>query len=269
MTHQHFPASTLRAYAAGTHPEPEAIEDHVLDCPACRQLINDAVLDDPMVRQVRANLTELPAQLPRPSRWRRLRVLLNAAPAVRGAWLFAVLATLSGAVGLDLLSDSLGHPDSWWSQHGSALLLIAPILPILGVALSFGRLGDPAYEITATTAFGGLRLVLWRTLSILLSTIPAAVLVGAITGRASFTTWLLPCLALTALTLAFGSLWRLEPVAAVVAVSWLVLSGGPVLGDQAPVLLARPLPLLWAVLIALSLAVLYLRRKNLQNIFGS
>lgn len=263
MTHEHYPASTLRAYAEGLLPDAEAIEDHALECTACRRLINDAALADPVVRQARASLTVLPPQFPRPSRWRRLRVLLNAAPAIRGAWLVAVLVTLACAVGMDLFS--VAEPGGWWSEHGSALLLIAPILPVAGVALCFGRLGDPAYEITAGTALGGLPLVLWRTLSVLLTTVPATVVIGAVTGRTSAATWLLPCLALTGLTLALGSLFRLEPAAAAVAVCWLALAGGPLLGDQVPVLLDRPLPLLWSALIALSAAVLYLRRTSLQH----
>ncbi|MFI0465034.1 hypothetical protein ACH347_13235 [Saccharopolyspora sp. 5N102] len=263
MTHEHFPASTLRAYAAGLLPEADEVEDHALDCAACRRLINDAASGDPVVVQAQAGLVTLPPQFPRPSRWRRLRVLLNAAPAVRGAWLFAVLVALACAIGMDLLS--IEEPGGWWSQHGSALLLIAPILPVAGVALCFGRLGDPAYEITAGTALGGLPLVLWRTLSILLTTVPASAVLGAITGRTSIVGWLLPCLALTGLTLALGSRFRLEPVAAAVATAWLVLAGGPLVGDQVPVLLDRPLPLLWSSLIVLSAAVLYLRRTNFQH----
>jgi hypothetical protein len=266
MTHGHFPAPTLRAYAAGQAAEPEAIEEHALECAACRRLINDSTAGDPLLAQVRANLGALPPQWPRPSRWRRLRVLLNAAPSVRGAWLFAVAATLACAVGLDLLA--LGDGSSW-SRHGSALALFAPVLPVAGVALSFGRLGDPAYEITAGTPFGGLRLVLWRTLSILLTTVPASVVVGAITGRAAVVVWLLPCLALTALTLALGSLFRLEPVAAAVAVSWFVLAGAPMLDDRVPVPFDRPLPVLWSALIVLSLAVLYARRASLHHTFRS
>ncbi|MDA3646030.1 hypothetical protein LZ318_05785 [Saccharopolyspora indica] len=261
----HFSASALRAYAAGRADEADEIEDHALGCAPCRQLINEAVADDPLLAQVRASLTSLPPQWPRPSRWRRIRVLLNSAPATRGAWLFAVLVALACAIGLDQLAPEEG----WWSQHGSALLLFAPVLPVLGVALCFGQFGDPAYEITAATPFGGLRLVLWRTMSVLLTTVPAAALVGALTGRASVTTWLLPCLGLTALTLALGSLFRLELVAVGVTVLWWLLTGAPLLNEQVPVLLDRPLPLLWSALIAASAAVLYLRRTRLHSNFGS
>ncbi|MER7080968.1 hypothetical protein SAMN02982929_04382 [Saccharopolyspora kobensis] len=265
MTHEHFPASALRAYAAGQAAEADAIEDHALGCAPCRQLINEAAAGDPLLEQVRAALTPLPPQWPRPGRWRRIRVLLNSAPAVRGAWLFAVLLVLACAIGLDQITPE----DSWWSQHGSALLLFAPVLPVLGVALCFGPFGDPAHEITAVTPFGGLRLVLWRTMSVLLTTVPAAALVGAITGRASVTTWLLPCLGLTALTLALGSLFRLEIVAVAVTATWWVLVGGPLFNEQVPVLVDRPLPLLWSALMAASATVLYLRRTRLHSNFGS
>ncbi|GAA2819244.1 hypothetical protein GCM10010470_63190 [Saccharopolyspora taberi] len=209
---------------------------------------------------MQANLAVLPPQFPRADRWRRLRVLLNAAPAARGAWLFAVVAALGGAVGMDLLAAPGGEAGQWWSRQGSALLLIAPLLPVLGVALGFGRLGDPACEITASTAFGGLRLVLWRTLSVLLTTVPATLLISAVTGRGTVAVWLLPCLALTAVTLALGSLFRLEAAAAVVAASWLLLTGAPLVAQRVPVVLDRPLPLLWAALIAASASTLLLRR---------
>ncbi|QUG99516.1 zf-HC2 domain-containing protein [Saccharopolyspora erythraea] len=265
MTHQHFPASTLRAYAEGALTDADAIEEHLLDCPSCRRLANESALDDPLVRQVRAGLTALPPQPPRPTRWRRLRVLLNSAPAVRGTWLFTVLATLAGAVAADLLGGPGGGVGPWWSEHGSALLLVAPVLPVLGVALCFGRLGDPAYEVTASTASGGMQLVLWRTLSVLLTTVPATVLVGAVTGRVTATAWLLPCLALTAVTLALGSLLRIEAAAAAIAVGWLVVAGGPLLADRVPVVLDRPLPLLWSALIAVSAFVLFLHRTTFHD----
>ena len=263
MTDEHFPASTLRAYAEGALADPDAVDDHLLDCAPCRRLVNDAAAEDPIVRQVRANLAHLPPQHPRAGQWRRLRVLLNAAPAARGAWLFAVLVALTGAVGMDLLGAPGGEAGAWWSQHGSALLLIAPLLPVLGVALCFGRLGDPAFEITASTAFGGLRLVLWRTVSVLLTTIPATLAVSAVTGRGSLSVWLLPCLALTAVTLALGSLFRLEAAATAVSASWLLLTSAPLFAHRVPVVLDRPMPLLWSALIAAGAAVVLIRRTEL------
>ena len=48
--------------------------------------------------------------------------------------------------------------------HGVAVFLaLAPLLPMVGVALAYGPTADPAYEIAAATPYSGVRLLALRT----------------------------------------------------------------------------------------------------------
>ena len=85
------------------------------------------------------------------------------------------------------------------------MLLAAPVLPLLGVAASWSRVFDPAYDLVAATPAAGLSLLLRRTAVVLAVIVPAALLAGVVTDADGVATWLLPCLALTAAALALGS----------------------------------------------------------------
>lgn len=267
----HVPGHTLRAYVAERLPDSQAwsVETHIMECTPCRRRVTEAVEVSEVsatVRQVRTSLAdELPRQgRVRPgTRLRKLWVLLGSADNSRGAGLLAVLCALASVFVLELFGG-LSLSSSWWSDNGSILLLIAPILPALGIAVSCERL-DPAREIAASTPVGGLRLVLWRTLSVCLVSLPVAAMTGAVLGEATLFSWLLPCLGVTSVTLALGSVIRLEFAAYGVALAWLAVTLGPLAADEVPLLLDRPLPLLWSGLIAVSTAVLLLRRSAFQR----
>ncbi|MFF6905713.1 hypothetical protein ACFY9Q_07225 [Streptomyces sp. NPDC012389] len=53
------------------------------------------------------------------------------------------------------------------------LLVTAPVLPLAGVALSYGRHADPLYEVVTSTPSGGLRLLLIRAAAVLAVSVPA------------------------------------------------------------------------------------------------
>lgn len=104
------------------------------------------------------------------------------------------------------------------------LLVVAPVLPLAGVALSYGRHADPMHEITAATPSGGVRLLLTRTAAVLAVSIPALTLAGAAlpasAGRPGAAAWLLPGLAMTLAALALGSYVGCRTGATSVAVAW-------------------------------------------------
>ncbi|MET9661403.1 zf-HC2 domain-containing protein, partial [Streptomyces sp. NPDC006510] len=93
------------------------------------------------------------------------RLLWSAGPALRGPWLLALLLVAVGAL---VLAYGAGVGDT----ARPLLLVVAPMLPLAGVALSYGRHADPMHEITAATPSGGLRL-LTRTAAVLAVSIPA------------------------------------------------------------------------------------------------
>lgn len=106
----------------------------------------------------------------------------------------------------------------------TALLALAPVVPVAGVAMSHGRHADPMHEIVASAPSGGLRLLLIRTAAVLLAGVPlltgAEALLPAGDGVPGAATWLLPGLALTLGSLALGSYVGCRAAAAVLGAVW-------------------------------------------------
>ncbi|MEU2674008.1 zf-HC2 domain-containing protein [Streptomyces sp. NPDC007164] len=145
------------------------------------------------------------------------RLLWAAGPALRGPWLLALVLVAVGAVAL-----------AYGAGAGEAvrplLLVVAPVLPLAGVGLSYGRHADPMHEITAATPSGGLRLLLTRTAAVLVVSIPALTLAGAAlpasAGWPGAAAWLLPGLAMTLAALALGSYVGCRTGATSIAAAW-------------------------------------------------
>ncbi|MGW1326787.1 zf-HC2 domain-containing protein [Streptomyces antibioticus] len=167
-----------------------------------------------------------------------LRVLWAAGPAVRGGWLVAVVAVAVGAVGLAYGAGVDGTRP--------LLLAIAPVVPVAGVALSYGRHADPLYELVASTPSGGLRLMLTRTAAVLAVSLPLLTLTGLLLpapGTPNAAAWLLPGLALTLAALALAGYVGLRAATAVTGGGWLAAVLVPALtgsGGTPPAGLATP-----------------------------
>lgn len=135
-----------------------------------------------------AGTTGVPPRLSRAA-----RVVWAAGPALRGAWLVALVVVALGAVALSY-GAGLG------ASVRPLLLVTAPVLPLAGVALSYGLHADPLYEIATSTPSGGLRLLLTRAAAVLAVSVPALTLAGAVlpveAGGPGAAAWLLPGLAL-------------------------------------------------------------------------
>ncbi|MGW7210822.1 hypothetical protein [Streptomyces sp. NPDC054837] len=87
------------------------------------------------------------------------------------------------------------------------LLSLAPLLPLLWVAASYGGRADPFAPVIRSTPAGGLRLLLLRTGAVLVISLPlllAAALVG-VGVSAWAAAWLVPSLTLTLAALVLGS----------------------------------------------------------------
>jgi len=223
----HVADDDLRAYADGAAQPPWlwSTEAHLSACPHCRQRLAERV--DPA--SVGAGWARLDAELdaPRPGPVEGLLVwlgvpahtarLLACTPALRGSWLVAVGFTLAVTTAAAYVARSMTVPIT--------LLAIAPLLPLIGVAISFGPRVDPSYELAVVAPLHTFRLLLLRCAAVLSAT-------TALTGVASLAVpefgpvalgWLAPSLALTLLSLALTP--RLGPVTAalVVGVGWLAL----------------------------------------------
>ncbi|WP_405857537.1 zf-HC2 domain-containing protein [Streptomyces sp. NBC_00090] len=225
-------------YAEGAAPETDAwsLEKHVESCSPCAGRVSAAVragAAGPALAAVRAELLTSVGHRPAPAvaagsplgRWARL--WWAAGPALRGSWVVAVALVLGGAFALAYGAGVQGAR-SW-------LLAVSPVLPLGGVAVSYGRHADPLYEITAATPSGGLRLLLTRTAAVLAVCVPLLTAGGAllppVAGFPGVAAWLLPGLALTLATLALGSFVGCRAAAATLAGGWLLAVTGPLLGQ--------------------------------------
>ncbi|MFW6204031.1 MAG: anti-sigma factor family protein [Actinomycetota bacterium] len=232
----HVPDEMLHEYLTGRIAGADAwsVEAHLTACERCRAALatayptaapgRAAVLDETWTG-IATRLPEHAPRVPAGTRWREARVLVAAGPAARWAWLAAcalVLAFVAAFGGTDLTSAP-------W------LGIVAPVVPLLGVAASYSTGLDDAYEVIASTPGGGLRLLLLRSAVVLAVTTPIALVGGALTGYGSPVPWLLASLALTLLTLAVGSLIGVERAAAAVGFAWLVAVGGAVVEPSGPV----------------------------------
>lgn len=272
----HVTDALAARYAGGAAAETDAwsLEKHVESCTACAARVSAAVragAAGPVLASVR---TELLASLgrapekPAPSplgRWARL--WWSAGPALRGSWLVAVALVVGGAFGLAHGAGVQGARN--W------LLAVSPLLPLAGVAVSYGRHADPLYEVTAATPSGGLRLLLTRTAAVLAVCVPLLTACGALlpaaAGSPGAAAWLLPGLSLTLAALALGSFVGCRAAAATLGGGWLLavarsLVGPPDAAGVAPYVTGPAVQTAWAAAALVCAALLALRRRSFDHL---
>lgn len=267
----HVPEEHLVAYVCGGLDEPEAwsVEAHVAECEACATRVSEALHRNTelaaRIGRVRANvLTQAGSEAYARARvgsravtsWTRTWRLLTAAPALRLPWMAAATFAVACAAMLSLVSGG---------GHEPLLLLAAPLLPLAGVATSYGPGMDPTYELSLTTPHSGLRLLLLRTLTVLGVTIPlllAATFVIPGGGGVPAAVWLMPTLALVLVTLALGSWIEHRFAAAIAAAGWVVAVLVPQFLRITDVsyVFDPVTQLVWAAVAALALGLLVARR---------
>ncbi|NJQ04721.1 zf-HC2 domain-containing protein [Streptomyces lonarensis] len=252
------PGGPEAAPGALTADELWAVEAHLEGCAACRARLAVVVGEhEPAVTAlltaVRLDLEPtLAAVRPAPPRRRRPWPAAWATPAM-APWLVMITVITLAALLLDLLAThTLPIPP---------LLLVAPALPLLGVAAAWSRGLDPAFELTAVTPRSGLGLLLGRTLAVLLVLFPLLLAGGAITGVGT-ALWLLPALALTATALGLGSVIGVTRAVVVLGIGWSGAVLVPALAlDTAPAVLQPEHFTGWALLLGLGAGVAALRRR--------
>ncbi|GHH33071.1 zf-HC2 domain-containing protein [Lentzea cavernae] len=253
MTAHHPSEQLLHRYSRGDDDIPAdqlwGVESHLESCAPCR----GRLAPDPTAQAVWTNLEPLLDRTPQMSRARaRWRVHGWVSPAA-GPWLAMILLVTAAAVALDRVGFVVG-------ERVSLVVLIAPALPVLGVAASWGRSLDPAHEVTAATPRAGLPLVLRRTVAVLAVVVPGLAAAGVLTG-VGFVRWLLPCLAFTVGTLALGTLIGVTRAAVVLIAAWALVIVAPTIAfSRMAVALDPAAAPVWAGLLVAGLAVLAARR---------
>jgi hypothetical protein len=140
---------------------------------------------------------------PRWAAWRRWAV-----------WSLVPWVVMTAGVALAAMALSKAAP-----HRPSLVLLLAPVLPLLGVTGTWSRRTDPAWELISGSPRVGLGLLLRRTAAVLVVVIPLLLAAGWVVGL-SPALWLLPCLGLVLTTLALGESIGLVPAAAGIWTVW-------------------------------------------------
>ncbi|MEW1718188.1 zf-HC2 domain-containing protein [Streptomyces sp. NPDC093109] len=272
MTVEHASTRIIEGYARGgadlAADELWAVEAHLGECRGCRDRLSAAVgaeapavaaLVDTVWSGLEPRLA-VTATMPRGRRW-SARLSRWMTPTMV-PWLAMVVVVTLLALLLDLVDDGSGAGSAFGFVPGevSLVLLFAPVLPVLGVAASWSRGLDPAYELTASAPRAGLQLVMRRTASVLGVVVPVLLVGGWATG-VMVAQWLLPCLAFTAATLALGGVVGVTRAAVVLAAVWAAVVVAPTLATSrtAFALQTDALPA-WGLALALAIGVVIARR---------
>jgi hypothetical protein len=260
----HLDAALADAYAGGRVGEAAAssVEAHVIACASCQALLTPRV--DPLrLDRIWGEVTER-VQSPEPTLLERLlhrlrldegtARLVAATPSLRAGWFTGVVVVLALAVAV-----------SHTGAHGVALFLaLAPVLPMLGVALAFGPATDPVHEISAAAPYSAVRLLAARGLvvvssTVLLAGLAALLLPGGVWLAAA---WLLPALALTVTTVLLAA--RLDPlrVAVGLTLGWVALVLPGLSRSRDPLLAASPVVQGVCALVACAVALALATRRD-------
>lgn len=228
-TEWHLDSETIESYRANALSAAMAasLEAHVVACGRCRELVtarSDATraatnwsaiadrIDVPRRNVAQRGLERLGLR-------EHIARLITLTPTFHLAWLgaLALISMLAIGAGVD---RTLLRAD-----RGTFLfLVVAPLLPVLGVAAAFGRQTDPAHELTITAPISAFELVLVRTAAVLATSVPVTLVasLGLPGSNWSATAWLLPALGLTTTTLALARWVHLRVAAAGLSAVWLL-----------------------------------------------
>jgi hypothetical protein len=266
MTAGHAPAGLLVRYAMGDVLPVDAVwalEVHLEGCAGCRSRLSEAVgMHCPAVEStvdtVWGAVTPVVRAEPRARRRRWPALLRWAAPAAV-PWLAMTVVVPFVAMLLDLAAGGVGRGGP------SVLLLVAPVVPMLGVAASWSRHLDPAYEVVASTPRAGLGLALRRTLAALLLVTPPLAAAGAVVGAAP-ARWLLPSLVFVVGALALGAFVGVGRAAAAVTAGWVCAVVAPSLvWSRSPAALDPGNIPVWAACAVLGAGAVFLWRDAFQR----
>lgn len=227
----HVEPKMMEAYASGLADDSRAfsIEAHLMSCETCRgslgQHVDRRVLDDLWTK---VNDT---VRRPTAGPVERLLValgindhtarLLSATRSLSLSWFLAIAVAFTFAVAAAHSGD----------RGFIVFLVVAPLLPLAGVAAAYGPGVDPTYELGLASPMRSFDLLLIRAAAVLVTT----VLVGAVAALAlpelnwTAVAWLLPALGLVTAALALATFVAPLSAAAIVTIAWVAVTATGVL----------------------------------------
>jgi signal transduction histidine kinase len=184
--------------------------------------------------------------------------VIAATPSLRLPWLAAAAAVSLFAVWGAVANDQV-----------LAFVIVAPVLPVAGVAAAYGPWADPMFETERSTPVSGFHVVLARTVAVILTCVPVLVIAALIVPetRAAALMWVLPALALASSSLVVSTFTSLPVAAAIVTSCWFAAVVVASVLSELPVLFQGPAQLVFlAVTLGASLAIA--RRRERFEIEG-
>lgn len=141
--------------------------------------------------------------------------LVALTPVLRSPSALAMVAALFGIAALNVVNGN--------EVNLYVFLVVAPLLPLAGVAAAFGSIGDPVRELAASTPTSAFELLLVRTLTIVgVTTLVTAGASAVMPYGWASAAWLLPSLGLTALVMALATWMPVQHAGVVVGGVWTV-----------------------------------------------
>lgn len=269
----HPPAEELEAYVSGRLSAMRvwSVEAHVTECGVCRrdagsllgesgrlEGIWDATIeriDAPRLRLVERFLVGVgvPDHVAR---------LLGATPSLTVPWFVAVAGVLG--LGLAMAWSAAAGPPLVARSGLFPFLVLAPLAPVAGVAVAFGPIADPAYEVAVASPFHGFRLLLIRTVAVLATSMMVALGMAVLLPAAGLlaAAWILPGLALASVTLAASTFTTPSVAGVVSSVLWLAGVAAAEAGPKTLVAFGWTGQLVFAVMLAIAVSVLLVRRDS-------
>jgi hypothetical protein len=232
----HATDDTLRRWVDGAAGEAVSmsVEAHLLSCPQCRTTVAGLVptVDlEPAWSHVLAVV-----EVPRATLAQRLLLRLGvgssdativaSAVTLRAGWLLGMIGVLAFAVVSSIMAavDGLGM-----------FLVVAPLVPVAGVAAAYGPSVDPMYHAVQAAPYPMIRLVLLRTASVLVTSVPVVAVAGLLMPAPGYVAvaWLLPSAGFVVVVLAASNWFDPVHVSTALAIGWVVAVALAVHSDNA------------------------------------
>jgi hypothetical protein len=242
----HADDETLRRWVDGRTGQAvsASVEQHLVACERCRGVVAALVPMPALEPAWESALAEI--ELPRLSWAERLlrqmhvrssdATIVTSAVTMRASWLLGTIGILAFVVLSGLLASDGGV---------GLFLLVAPLVPVAGIVAAYGPSVDPMYDAVQATPYPMVRLVMLRTASLLVTSVPLVAVAGLLMPAPAYVAvaWLLPATGFVAVVLTASNWLDPVPVASVLAIGWVVAVAFAVrTGD--PLAVFAPLPML-------------------------
>jgi hypothetical protein len=194
-----------------------SVEDHLSTCETCRQRLAEE-FDQSRLRQNRS-MVLLRLALPSAGLLERAAIrcgapahlwrLLSVTPSLRRSWLTGILLVLGAAIGMSHMVTGRS------AVAILPFLMLAPLLPLAGVATAFHPRLDPAAVLATTAPVSGVWLFCVRAVAVIAAAL-APIVIAAFAMPGNFL-WLPPLVILPAIAVSAAALALMTVTSPVVA----------------------------------------------------